>query len=64
VQVRRGGQAVAGSVAEPVPGRLVFTPGAPLGSGTYDVRVSDVLGALGGDSVPMQAAYTFAFTVP
>jgi hypothetical protein len=64
VQVTRNGAAVAGTVAEPDPGRLVFTPGAQLGSGTYDVRVSSVLSALGGDSVPMQAAYTFSFTVP
>jgi hypothetical protein len=64
VQVRRGDAVVDGSVAEPVPGRLVFTPAAALVSGAYDVRVSDVRSALGGDSVPMQAAYTFSFTVP
>lgn len=64
VQVRRNGTDVTGTVAETEPGTLVFTPAASLGSGTYDVRVSDVVGALGGDSVPMQAAYTFSFTVP
>jgi hypothetical protein len=63
VQVSRGGEAVAGTVTEPEPGRLVFTPAAALSSGAYDVRVSDAVSALGGDSVPMQAAYTFSFTV-
>lgn len=64
VQVRRDGADVAGTVTEPAPGRLVFTPAQALGSGAYEVRVSEVRSALGGDSVPMQAAYTFSFTVP
>ena len=44
--------------------RQTFEPGATLGSGSYDVTVCSVKRDLGGDSVPMDVAYEFTFSVP
>jgi hypothetical protein len=63
VSVTRGGSAVAGSVVKSTPGALIWTPSAALPPGNYQVVVSGVKSALGGDSVPMQAPYRFTFTV-
>ncbi|WP_437959179.1 glycoside hydrolase family 97 catalytic domain-containing protein [Sorangium sp. So ce119] len=63
VQVARDGEPVAGAVDEIAPGSLIFTPAEPLAPGAYEVMVSQVKSALGADSVPMQAPYTFGFTV-
>ncbi|KYF79115.1 hypothetical protein BE17_40975, partial [Sorangium cellulosum] len=63
VQVARDGEPVAGAVDEAAPGSLIFTPAGPLAPGDYEVTVSNVKSALGVDGVPMQAPYTFSFTV-
>ncbi|KYF57736.1 hypothetical protein BE08_36455 [Sorangium cellulosum] len=63
VQVARDGEPVEGAVDEAAPGNLVFTPAEPLAQGDYEVTISQVRSALGVDSVPMQAPYTFRFTV-
>ncbi|MFO7166555.1 MAG: alpha-amylase family glycosyl hydrolase [Chloroflexota bacterium] len=64
VVVRQGATVVPGTVTETSAGVLTWTPAAPLGSGTYSVTVSGVRSNLDGDSVPMQAPYTFTFVVP
>ncbi|AEV84620.1 glycoside hydrolase family protein [Actinoplanes sp. SE50] len=53
---------VAGSVAEPSPGTLVFTPGAALPAGTYTGTVTGVTSAVS-DGVPIQKPYTFTFAI-
>lgn len=64
VVVKLAGSTVAGSVAETSDGVLAWTPSAALGAGTYEVTVFNVRSDLAGDSVPMQAPYTFSFAVP
>jgi alpha-glucosidase len=64
VVVKLGSTTIAGSVAESPAGTLTWAPGAALAAGTYDVTVFHVKSDLAGDSVPMQAPYTFSFSVP
>jgi glycosidase len=64
VVVKLGATTVAGSVAESPAGTLTWTPASALAAGTYDVTVFHVKSDLAGDSVSMQAPYTFSFTVP
>jgi glycosidase len=63
VVVRLGATTVAGTVAETSDGVLTWTPSSPLAAGSYDVTVFHVKSDLAGDSVSMQAAYVFVFTV-
>ena len=63
VVVRLGATTVAGTVAETSDGVLTWTPSSALAAGSYDVTVFHVKSDLAGDSVSMQAAYVFAFTV-
>jgi hypothetical protein len=63
VSVTSNGSPMAGSVVKSTPGVLIWTPSAALPPGNYQVVVSGVKSALGGDSVPMQAPYRFTFTV-
>jgi glycosidase len=63
ITVTLNGNAVTGTVAANGSKTLVWTPGAPLGPGTYTVTVNNVKSDLAGDSVPMQAPYTFTFTI-
>jgi hypothetical protein len=63
VSVARSGTAIPGSVAEPTPGVLTWTPSASLPAGSYQVTVNNVQSAIGADSVPIQTPYSFAFTV-
>ncbi len=61
--VEANGATVAGLVTSPDNLTLVWTPAAPLGTGTYQVTVFNVRSNLSNDSVSMQAPYVFSFTV-
>jgi hypothetical protein len=54
--------AVAGTVAEPTPGALVWTPAAALPAAAYTVTAAGV-SSTGGAGVPIRQPYTFRFTV-
>jgi hypothetical protein len=54
--------AISGTVAEPDPGTLVFTPATPLPAGTYSGTVSQVTSAVS-DGVPIVKPYQFTFTI-
>ncbi|MBB4761790.1 TIM-barrel domain-containing protein [Amorphoplanes digitatis] len=57
------GGAVPGTVAEPVPGTLVWTPAAALAPGSYTLTVAQV-SSTGPGGVPIREPYTSSFTVP
>ncbi|MBG0568362.1 DUF5110 domain-containing protein [Actinoplanes sp. NEAU-A11] len=63
VTVTGPGGAVPGTVAEPAPGTLVWTPAAPLGAGSYTLTVAGV-SSTGPAGVPIRTPYTSTFTVP
>ena len=52
-----------GSVTEPVPGTLVWTPASPLPAGAHTLTVAGV-SSTGAGSVPIREPYTTSFTVP
>jgi Glycosyl hydrolases family 31 TIM-barrel domain/Glycosyl hydrolase family 31 C-terminal domain/Domain of unknown function (DUF5110)/Starch binding domain/NPCBM-associated, NEW3 domain of alpha-galactosidase/Bacterial Ig-like domain len=54
--------AVAGTVAEPNPGTLAWTPASALPAGAYSVTVAGV-NSTGPAGVPIRQPYTFTFTV-
>jgi hypothetical protein len=53
---------VPGTVTEPAPGTLVWTPSEALPPGTYGGAVGHV-SSTGAASVPIDKPYTFTFTV-
>jgi hypothetical protein len=55
--------AVAGTVAEPTPGTLAWTPSTPLSPGSYSGSVANV-SSTGAAGVPIDKPYTFSFSVP
>jgi hypothetical protein len=54
--------AVPGTVAEPEPGTLAWTPAATLPAGAYTVTVTGV-SSTGAGGLPIREPYTFTFTV-
>jgi hypothetical protein len=54
---------VPGTVTEPEPGTLLWTPAAPLAAGAYTGTVQGV-SSTGPGGVPIRVPYTFAFTAP
>ncbi len=63
VIVTLNGAPVTGVVTNPDATHLVWTPSSGLAAGVYTVTVFSLRSNLGGDSVVMQAPYTFTFTV-
>ncbi|AGL17154.1 TIM-barrel domain-containing protein [Actinoplanes sp. N902-109] len=54
--------AVPGTVTEPAPGTLVWTPGSPLMAGAYTVTLSNV-SSTGAAGVPLQSPFSTTFTI-
>ena len=64
VTVTAGGQTLAGTITQPSPGVLSWTPATPLPTGSYQVTVTGVRSDLGDGSVPIRVPYTTTVTNP
>jgi alpha-glucosidase len=65
IVVTKGGVAVAGTITHAAATQsLIFTPSAPLTTGTYSVTVDNVVSlTVQNDGVKIRTPYTFTFTV-